>query len=80
MEMKRLLKRIEPFHIHWPTDSDCNRAVISFAQSRLSYGLSILDALIAECAMGLNATLCTFNTRHFRAFPGLRTEQPYEKS
>jgi predicted nucleic acid-binding protein len=76
MEMKRLLKRIEPFHIYWPTDSDCNRALTAFARSRLSHKISILDALIAECAVGLNATLFTFNTKHFKAIPYLRTEQP----
>jgi len=79
MEMMRLLKRIEPFHIYWPTDSDCNRALVAFARSRLSHKLSVLDVLIAECAVGLNATLCTFNTKHFKAIPRLRTEQPYEK-
>ena len=31
MEMMRLLKRIEPFHIYWPTDSDRNRALADFA-------------------------------------------------
>lgn len=25
MEMKRLLKRVEPFLIYWPTDNDCDR-------------------------------------------------------
>ncbi len=79
MEMMRMLKRIEPFHIYWPTDSDCNRALADFARGRLSHNLSILDVLIAECAAGLNATLCTFNTKHFKTIIHLRTEQPYQK-
>jgi predicted nucleic acid-binding protein len=79
MEMKRLLKRLLAFQIHWPTDSDCNRALAEFARSRLSHHLSIMDSLIGECAVGLNATLCTFNTKHFKSIPYLRTEQPYAR-
>lgn len=79
MEMKRLLKWITPFHIHWATDSDCNRALLEFSQSRLSHNISIMDVLIAETAIGLNATLCTFNTKHFKAIANLQTVQPYKK-
>src|SRR5205085_1754825 len=75
MEMVRLLRRIEPFHVFWPTDSDCTRALHEFARSRLSHQISIMDVLIAQCAIGLNATLCTFNIKHFKAVAHLRTEQ-----
>ena len=30
--------------------------------------------------VGLQATLCTFNVRHFRAIPALITEQPYPRN
>ena len=80
MEMKRLLRWITPFHVHWATDSDCNRALLEFSRSRLSHRVSIMDVLIAETAIGLNATLCTFNTKHFKAIVGLQTIQPYKKS
>ena len=79
MEMMRLLRRIEPFHVFRPTDSDCTRALRDFARSRLSHRISIMDVLIAQCAIGLNAPLCTFNTKHFKAITQLRTEQPYVK-
>jgi predicted nucleic acid-binding protein len=79
MEMMRLLKRIELFHVFWPTDSDGTRALHDFARSRLSHRISIMDVLIAQCPIGLNATLCTFNTKHFKAIATLRTEQPYAK-
>jgi len=80
MEMKRLLKRVAPFRIYWPRDTDCNQALIEFAKGRLTNALSVLDVLIAECALGLNATLCTFNTRHFRSIAHLKTRQPYRKT
>ena len=80
MEMKRLLKRVAPFRIYWPGDTDCNQALIEFANGRLANALSIMDVLIAECAVGLNATLCTFNTKHFKSIAQLKTRQPYRKS
>ncbi len=40
----------------------------------------LIDSLIAATAIGQGATLCTFNTKHFAAIPGLVTEQPYAKS
>src|SRR5213593_1484277 len=59
MEMRRLLNRIAPFRVYWPTDSDCKGALATFARYSLSHRLSVMDVLIAECAVGLNATLCT---------------------
>jgi hypothetical protein len=35
--------------------------------------------LIGECAVGLSATLCTFNVKHYSVIPGLSIEQPYAK-
>ena len=61
MEMKRLLKRLLAFQIHWPTDSDCNRALAELARSRLSHHLSIMDSLIGECAVGFER-----NTLHIQ--------------
>ena len=49
------------------------------ARLSLSHGLGIIDALIAECAIGLGVPLCTFNVRHFSAVPGLVTERPYAR-
>jgi predicted nucleic acid-binding protein len=38
-----------------------------------------MDSLIAACAVGLSAELCTFNTKHYRMVPGLKTVQPYTR-
>lgn len=79
-EMLNLRRGVEFFRIYWPTQQDCDRALRTFSDGRLSHGISIPDALIAECALGLNAVLCTFNTKHFHAVPALNTEKPYLKS
>jgi predicted nucleic acid-binding protein len=35
------------------------------------------DSIIAACAVGRSATLCTFNAKHYRVVPGLVMDQPY---
>src|SRR5438552_2011010 len=79
LEERRLQRDIAPFAIVWPTAADCGRALATFAQGYLRHGLGLLDSVIGECAVGLGAVLCTFNVRHFRAVPGLVTEQPYRR-
>ena len=78
-EIGELMRSLATFRIYWPTDSDATRAVRTFCQLHLGSGIGILDAFIAECAVGLGATLCTFNVKHFRVVPDLMTEQPYAR-
>jgi len=35
--------------------------------------------LIAATALGLGATLCTFNAKHYRNIAGLVIERPYAR-
>jgi predicted nucleic acid-binding protein len=79
-EIARVQAQAALFAVYWPTRSDSERAMSTFARARLSHRLSIPDLMIAECAVGLGATLCTFNVRHFRIVTGLVTEQPYLRS
>jgi predicted nucleic acid-binding protein len=78
-EVRQALKLVAPFQILWPTEADCNRALSDFTAFHLSHGLGLLDALIAACAVGLSATLYTFNDRHYRVVPGLTTARPYTR-
>src|SRR5579859_431770 len=63
-EVRRAMKLVAPLRFVWPTEADCARALSDFAAYHLSQGLGLLDALIAACAVGLSATLCTFNDKH----------------
>lgn len=78
-EMVRLQDELDVFAIHWPGEADCNRAVEHFAHARLSHGVGPFDSLIAQCAVGLSASLCTFNVKHFATVRDLTVEQPYAK-
>jgi predicted nucleic acid-binding protein len=74
-----LQRQLALFEIHWPTRVDCVAALALLPTARLRHGIGVIDALIGTCAVGLGATLCTLNARHFRAIPRLKIERPYQK-
>jgi predicted nucleic acid-binding protein len=78
-EVRRALKLVAPLQVIWPTEADCARALSDFTVYHLSHNLGLLDSLIAACAVGLSATLYTFNDKHFRVVPGLLITQPYTR-
>jgi len=76
-EVRRAQKLVAPLRVIWPSEVDCGRALSDFTVYHLSHGLGLLDALIAACAVGLSATLFTFNDKHYRMVPRLVTAKPY---
>lgn len=78
-EVRQALKLVAPLKMVWPTEADCNRALSDFTAYHLSHGLGLLDALIASCAVGLSARLCTFNAKHYQVVPSLAMFQPYTR-
>jgi predicted nucleic acid-binding protein len=78
-QVRQVLKLVAPLPVVWPTTADCQRALSAFIAYHLSHKLGLLDALIAACAIGLSATLCTFNVKHYRVVPGLVMVQPYTR-
>lgn len=78
-QVRKALKLVAPLPIAWPTEADCNQALSNFTAYHLSHNLGLIDSLLAACAVGLSATLCTFNVKHYKVVPGLRTEQPYPR-
>lgn len=78
-EQSRVETFLQPYSLRWPTQSDCERAFADFSLYHLSDSLSILDALIAETAVGLNLVLATFNQKHYDVVKTLRTLKPYSR-
>jgi predicted nucleic acid-binding protein len=76
-QVRQALKLVAPLPIVWPKEIDCNRALSHFTAYNLSNKLGLIDSLIAACAVGQSATLCTFNVKHYKVVPGLKMEQPY---
>ena len=78
-QVRKALRLVAPLAIVWPTEGDCDRALSNFTAYHLSHSLGLIDSLIAACAVGLSATLCTFNVKHYRVVPQLLMEQPYTR-
>jgi hypothetical protein len=78
-EQHRLEGFLRPYQRYWPSQSDCAQAFDDFAAYYLSHGLGILDALIAETALGLGVKLASFNTKHYGVLTTLQTAQPYDR-
>ncbi|WP_017295482.1 PIN domain-containing protein [Geminocystis herdmanii] len=76
-EVNQVFKLIAPLSIIWLSEVDCENALSDFTKYHLSDGVGLLDALIAHCSIGKNATLCTFNVKHYRVIPNLKITQPY---
>jgi predicted nucleic acid-binding protein len=78
-KVRQTLQLVAPLPVVWPTETDCARALSDFTVYHLSNNVGLIDALIAACAVGRNATLCTFNVKHYRIIPELNIEQPYSR-
>ena len=78
-QVQKALKLLSPLPVVWPTEADCNRALSDFTKFHLSHSLGLLDSMIAATAVGLGATLWTFNAKHYKAVPGLVLEKPYTR-
>lgn len=77
--VEKALRLVEPMPIVWPAPIDCHWALMVYKDFHLSHGLGLLDSLIAACAIGHQATLLTFNAKHYRALPELDIEAPYSR-
>jgi predicted nucleic acid-binding protein len=78
-QVQQALRLVSHLPVVWPTRADCDRALSDFTAFHLSHGLGLLDSLIAACAVGLSADLCTFNLKHYQVVSGLTTKQPYQR-
>jgi predicted nucleic acid-binding protein len=76
-EQNELERFLRPYQRYWPHQADCDRAFDDFAAYRLSHDLGVLDALIAETAVGLGVQLVTFNSKHYSVIPNIQIAQPY---
>lgn len=78
-EQRTLEKELSEYQLYWPSVEDCSRAMKTFSSHHLSDSIGLLDALIAETAIGMNAELATFNVKHYRVIDGLQSLQPYTR-
>jgi len=78
-EQRQLERALSEYQLFWLSEEDCDRALTTFSSHHLSDNIGLLDALIAETTIGVNAELATFNVKHYRVLRGLRIVQPYDR-
>jgi predicted nucleic acid-binding protein len=78
-EQRRVVRVLHPYVLYWPTQQDCTRAYDAFVAYHLTLKIGMLDALIAETAVGMSVELATFNEKHYAALKSLATVRPYER-
>jgi len=78
-EQQQVERVLHPYTLYWPTRADCARAFGDFATYHLSHRIGVLDALIAETAVGLGLELATFNERHYQVVEVLQAVRPYDR-
>ena len=77
-ELRAVQRFLTAFEIVWPTRTDLTTALIEYMPLRLAHGIGLIDAVIAATAVGAQYTLVTFNVKHYRPIPRLKTLQPYQ--
>lgn len=78
-EQEKVQREIATYGVVWPSPTDCDKALVVFAKYRLSHNAGLLDVLIGQTAVVLEAPLHTFNQRHYSFIPGVQIVQPYIK-
>lgn len=76
-ELAHLDRLLASYEIVYLTPSDCAWASEQHRQLRLSYGIGVLDVLIASSAMRLKTPLYTLNIKHFKPLPDVKVICPY---
>ena len=70
-EQRALVAQLTPYTILHLESGDSPKAQQWFEQFHLSYGIGIMDCLIATSPFRLGCPFFTFNLKHFRVLPGL---------
>ena len=78
-QVRQIESVLKPLTIVWPSEDECNVARANFSKLNRSHGIGLIDSLIAATAVGRGVVLCTFNTRHYRGFPGIVLQEPYRR-
>jgi predicted nucleic acid-binding protein len=76
-EQRATLRSLATVEIAQVESGDSIRALQWYRFYHLSRGIGFLDCFVAAAARRLDCQVSTFNTKHFRAIPGLRAMRPY---
>lgn len=76
-EQRMTLRGLSSIDIVHVESGDSTQALVWYRSYHLSRGIGFLDCLVAAAARRMDCQVYTFNTKHFRTIPGLKTKRPY---
>lgn len=79
IEQDRVHRLVSRYGVVWPSEKICKMAFQLYIEHFLGHNLDFPDAVIGQTAVELGAPLCTFNEKHYRVIPGIKTVRPYER-
>ena len=78
-DLKRIQAFLRGFEVIWPDAREFARAWDLLAAHHLASGVGIPDAIIAAQAIERSLRLQSLNLKHYRVFPGLNVQAPYQR-
>ena len=76
-EQRATLRSFASVEIVQVETGDSTQALEWYRSYHLARGVGFLDCIVAAAVRRLDCEVCTLNTKHFRAIPGLKTKRPY---
>jgi len=77
--LNKLTSTLSLFTNVWSNQISNDFAVDTFSKLKLKTGIDFVDCLIGHTAVEINLPLYTFNKKHYKHIPKLKTIQPYKK-
>ncbi len=78
-DLNKIKSLLISYSLVWPAIETSNEAFHTFSKLKLKAGIDFIDCLIGHTAVELNLPLYTFNKKHYKNIPKLKTIQPYKK-
>jgi len=78
-EQTTLIAQLNHYELVLLDAGDAIQALRWFETYHLSYGVGIMDCLIAASALRIGQPFYTFNVRHYRSFTALQAQEPYSR-
>lgn len=78
-DLNLIKKLLVSYSLIWTSEEICNKAFDTFSKLKLKTGIDFVDCLIGHTALEFDLPLYTFNKKHYKHIPKLKTIQPYKK-
>ncbi len=78
-DLNKIKKLLNTYSLVWTSEEACHEAFNTFSKLKLKTGIDFVDCLIGHAAVELDLPLYTFNKKHYKNIPKLKTIQQYKK-